>query len=413
MYPLYPNNYFNLGDLNDYSPSLLFSNPVEDFVIQSPQSSQNAGKESQANKWDAAEDIALVSACGMSLKDVENDTHKIYEQESGCKFNDSVVFYEVMCKHQKWDLQLKYDTTRSRLECEVGNEESGGRRKRSRTNEEGDYCVNSNPEVSTTGGSTIKRPTGRDSAKKKGKGKAYNELAEELHAMRVTRDSEIELMRKRIKLEQLRDENSSNGSDSSNLNEYDESEAQFFEQNQQLDDIMKVYRCYAGVSIWDFSYAHDEYLRMSETVTRDSLTRLHRLHAQAMEKLSNRLGRTIYRHDKATIILEFVASYDLWIWHAFFGTRGSCNDINVLHRSPIFDDVLSGRAPNVSYVVNGREYNMAYYLTNGIYPPWETFVKSITSPQLRKDKLFAQHQEANRKDVERAFGVLQACFAFL
>ncbi|KAL8227163.1 hypothetical protein R6Q57_016995, partial [Mikania cordata] len=37
----------------------------------------------------------------MSLKDVDNDAHKIYKQESACKFNDSVVFYEIMCKHQK------------------------------------------------------------------------------------------------------------------------------------------------------------------------------------------------------------------------------------------------------------------------------------------------------------------------
>nr|GEU64456.1 hypothetical protein [Tanacetum cinerariifolium] len=72
-----------------------------------------------------------------------------------------------------------------------------------------------------------------------------------------------------------------------------------------------------------------------------------------------------------------------------------------------------GRAPNVSYTVNGRDYNMAYYLTDGIYPSWAAFVKSITSPQLRKHKLFAQQQEAVRKDVERAFGVLQARFAFL
>jgi len=33
-----------------------------------------------------------------------------------------------------------------------------------------------------------------------------------------------------------------------------------------------------------------------------------------------------------TIILEAVASKDLWIWHAFFGLPGSHNDINVLHR---------------------------------------------------------------------------------
>jgi hypothetical protein len=31
-----------------------------------------------------------------------------------------------------------------------------------------------------------------------------------------------------------------------------------------------------------------------------------------------------------TVILEAVASQDLWIWHSFFGMEGSHNDINVL-----------------------------------------------------------------------------------
>ncbi|RAL37571.1 hypothetical protein DM860_000265 [Cuscuta australis] len=35
-------------------------------------------------------------------------------------------------------------------------------------------------------------------------------------------------------------------------------------------------------------------------------------------------------HPKPTIMLEAVASNDLWIWHAFFGVTGSNNDINVL-----------------------------------------------------------------------------------
>ena len=37
-----------------------------------------------------------------------------------------------------------------------------------------------------------------------------------------------------------------------------------------------------------------------------------------------------------TIVLEAVASYNLWIWHAFFGMPGSNNDINVLDTFNLF-----------------------------------------------------------------------------
>jgi hypothetical protein len=67
-------------------------------------------------------------------------------------------------------------------------------------------------------------------------------------------------------------------------------------------------------------------------------------------------------------MLEVVASYDLWIWHAFFGVAGSNNDINVLNRSPLFTEVVQGRAPEVQFTVNNNEYNMGYYLADGIYP---------------------------------------------
>ena len=56
---------------------------------------------------------------------------------------------------------------------------------------------------------------------------------------------------------------------------------------------------------------------------------------------------------------------------------------------------------------------MAYYLTDGIYPKWSTFIQSIRIPQGPQAVLFAQHQEAARKDVERAFGVLQARFGIV
>ncbi|XP_023636143.1 uncharacterized protein LOC111830021 [Capsella rubella] len=100
---------------------------------------------------------------------------------------------------------------------------------------------------------------------------------------------------------------------------------------------------------------------------------------------------------KPTIVLEAVASQDLWIWHAFFGPPGTLNDINILDRSPVFDDIIQGRAPKCKYVVNGTQYSLGYYLTDGIYPKWATFIQSIPLPQ----------------DVERAFGVLQARFAIV
>uniref|UniRef100_A0A0D3BFX6 DDE Tnp4 domain-containing protein n=1 Tax=Brassica oleracea var. oleracea TaxID=109376 RepID=A0A0D3BFX6_BRAOL len=58
-------------------------------------------------------------------------------------------------------------------------------------------------------------------------------------------------------------------------------------------------------------------------------------------------------------------------------------------------------------------YNLAYYLTDGIYPKWSTFIQSISLPQDPIAELFAKVQEATRKDVERAFGVLQARFAIV
>ena len=89
------------------------------------------------------------------------------------------------------------------------------------------------------------------------------------------------------------------------------------------------------------------------------------------------------------------------------------NDINVIDRSPVFTLLANGHAPLVNYIINGHEYRMGYYLADGIYPNWSTFVKTIPCPQGLKKKHFAKAQESARKDVERAFGyfkpVLQLC----
>ena len=74
---------------------------------------------------------------------------------------------------------------------------------------------------------------------------------------------------------------------------------------------------------------------------------------------------------------------------------------------------MEGRAPRVQYQVNGHHYGLPYYLTDGIYPRWSTFIQSISNPQSPEEQLFAKVQESTRKDVERAFGVLQARFAIV
>jgi hypothetical protein len=84
-----------------------------------------------------------------------------------------------------------------------------------------------------------------------------------------------------------------------------------------------------------------------------------------------------------------------------------------LDRSPIFDGLLQGRSLPVVYSLNGREYTTPYYLADGIYPKWPTLIQSIPHPRSEKDRNFAKAQEACRKDVERAFGVLQARFAMI
>ena len=114
-----------------------------------------------------------------------------------------------------------------------------------------------------------------------------------------------------------------------------------------------------------------------------------------------------------TVILEAVASYDRWIWHAFFGVAGANNDINVLNQSPLFNEVVDGYAPNVSFKVNGHDYDKGYYLADGIYPNWPVFMKGIPAPQTFQDQHFTRVQASLRKDVECAFGGLKARFAIL
>ena len=82
----------------------------------------------------------------------------------------------------------------------------------------------------------------------------------------------------------------------------------------------------------------------------------------------------------------------------------SNNDLNVLYSSPLFNDPLNGVAPVIEFTVNGNPYHMVYYLANGIFPRWPTFVKTLNMPQDPKQVLYVQRQEAARKVVEKLLG---------
>ncbi|GKD96510.1 ALP1-like protein isoform X1, partial [Tanacetum coccineum] len=84
------------------------------------------------------------------------------------------------------------------------------------------------------------------------------------------------------------------------------------------------------------------------------------------------------RHDHSSnpfILLEAVASHDLWIWHAFF---------------------------KISFVPNGVTYPWGYYLVDEIYRELVTLVKTIPKPvdDDHKQILYKQKHESARKDVE-------------
>ncbi|GJZ39163.1 hypothetical protein Tco_0585726 [Tanacetum coccineum] len=94
-------------------------------------------------------------------------------------------------------------------------------------------------------------------------------------------------------------------------------------------------------------------------------------------------------------------------WHAYFRVPEANNDFNVLYGSSLFDDVIVDRAPEAPFVVNGRTYKKGYYSADGIYPTWATFVKTYSIARDEKTLKFKRVQESLRKDIARAFKVLQ------
>jgi hypothetical protein len=116
-----------------------------------------------------------------------------------------------------------------------------------------------------------------------------------------------------------------------------------------------------------------------------------------------------------TLVLEAIADADLYIWYYFFGEAGSLNDINILNKSTIVGSILNGTfdLKIQPYTINNTHRDWLYFLVDGIYPKYSIFINSFQHPHDEKEKYFAKCQEAVRKDIERAFGVLVQQFQIL
>nr|XP_043623030.1 uncharacterized protein LOC122594664 [Erigeron canadensis] len=83
------------------------------------------------------------------------------------------------------------------------------------------------------------------------------------------------------------------------------------------------------------------------------------------------------------------------------------------HPTIMLEALLQNKAHAVNFTANGQQFTKGYYLANGIYPEWATLVKSFKCPMDPKTSKFKRFQESAKKDVERAFGVLQGRWRIL
>lgn len=118
---------------------------------------------------------------------------------------------------------------------------------------------------------------------------------------------------------------------------------------------------------------------------------------------------------KTTLILEAFADYRRYLWYVNFDDPGSLNDLNVLDKSSIVYELLSGTLSIVTtpYTINGKERDWMYFLVDAIYPAWGIFVTTYSNPQDGKKRQFQMQQERVRKDIECAFGILISRFHVL
>ena len=109
-----------------------------------------------------------------------------------------------------------------------------------------------------------------------------------------------------------------------------------------------------------------------------------------------------------------MADYHMWFWHAAYGYAGTLNDLTILSLSPFLEQLVNGsfealekEAGVCPFEIGADKFEKLFILVDGIYPHYTRFVHGIKVPASWEQKKYTKWQEACRKDIERAFGVLQ------
>lgn len=98
----------------------------------------------------------------------------------------------------------------------------------------------------------------------------------------------------------------------------------------------------------------------------------------------------------------------------FFGMRGSHNDINVFNASPLLNKFAKVRFQVlVKYHICNTKITKPYFLADKIYPEPALFVEKTVSLSTKEESFSAIKQKGRRKNVERAFRVLQRKYHIL
>ena len=121
------------------------------------------------------------------------------------------------------------------------------------------------------------------------------------------------------------------------------------------------------------------------------------------------------KEKRPSIVLEAASDYNLYFWHCAYGFPGSFNDINIINASSLLTAFLDGsmeeNESHLQFRIGEDEFRRLYFLVDGIYPRWARFVKAITETGVNSSlSSYKIWQEKVRKDIERAFGVLQIEF---